>query len=214
MSLRTHTTMLSLAALATLSGLAPKAQAVITAVSGQTNWLGTAPLACGPGQLTGWQAYAWDERQNVSLNVIADMVNNPGSSNAPLPGALAGNFDTHFIHFEPIAGVANVQGTVTYSGQILGVIFRALNLDGTDATAGALGTAYPTGYPFRGLNGAPSNFSINGNTLTYDFWTLAPNVDVVQVRVLTPATPAPGPVALMGLGGLMCARRRRAKAAR
>jgi MYXO-CTERM domain-containing protein len=209
MTTRTNTTILTASLIAGLALAASPARAVITAVTGQTTWLGTPPPASGPGQLTGFTAYAWDERQNVSLNVVADMVNNPGSSNAPLAGPLAGNFDTHFIHFEPIPGAANVQGTVTFSGPILGVIFRAINLDGTDATAGALGTVYPTGYPFRGLNGAPSNFSINANTLTFDFWAMAPNIDVVQVRVLTPPTPAPGPVALMGLGGLLCARRRR-----
>src|SRR5712675_2301643 len=69
------------------------------------------------------------EKQNVPLNLIVDMVNNPGSSNAPLPGAINGLYSSHFLHFEQIPGIPPATGTITYSQPIVAVIFRNLNLD-------------------------------------------------------------------------------------
>lgn len=194
-----------IAFLAPLALIAPLAGASITGVSGNTTWLGVAPPACTSGVLTGSNAYAWNEQQAVSLTLNADMVN-WGPSNAAIAGTVSGVYDSHFIHFEDFSG-AIYAGSVTFSGPIDAVIFTPLNLDNSDAPAGAFGTVYPTTYPFRGLN-IQSSFFASGNTLSFNFATAMPTPDMIQVRVLT-RVPTPGAAGLLGLGGLLAARRRR-----
>lgn len=184
----------------------------ITSVSGQTTYLGVAPASCVPSALAGFNAYAWDEQQGLmnSAGVFCDMVNNPGVSTAPIPGLLFGTFDSHFIHYENVPGVISASGTVTFSGNIVGVEFNPGSLDNTDAFWGATGTVYPTGYPFRGLNTIPQSVvSINGNVLSFNFFSIAPTNDLVQVRVFTDHVPAPGAGALLALAGVVAGRRRR-----
>ncbi|MBL8885209.1 MAG: PEP-CTERM sorting domain-containing protein [Phycisphaerales bacterium] len=194
-----------------MTALISAANGAITSVSGQTTWLGSPPVSCWPGALTGFNAYAWDEQQNITLATLAvDMTNNPGTSAFMIPGLLGGTYDSHFIHFEGIPGVISAQGTVTFATNIVGVIVKPLTLDNSDVTCGAFGTSYPTGYPLRGTNTSiPSFFSINANTITFNLAAIASIGEVAQIRVITDAVPAPGATALLGLGGLAMARRRR-----
>ena len=183
----------------------------ITGVAGQTTWLLSPPLAATPSSLLGPNAYAWNEQQALTVsNVPVDLVNNPGNSGSPVAGTVSGLIDSHFIHFEPNTASNVVNGQVTFAGQIRGVIFRAPLLDITDAPLGSPSTIYPTGSPFRGLN-ASSFFSISGNVLTFHFVGPIPTSDLLQLRVLTEhVVPAPGVMAMVGMGGLIAARRRRA----
>lgn len=184
------------------------ASAAITGVTGSTTWLGTPPVNCSPSFLMGGTVYTWDEQQNVSTSgVNVDMVNNPGTSAGAIAGTISGNFDSHFIHLEDYSGAGPFSGSVTFSGTIVGVIFINTTLDNTDVQWGAGGTIYPTGYPFRGLS-TQSSFSILGNQIKFNLMAISPVAEVVQIRVLT-KVPAPGSMALMGLGGLVMARRRR-----
>jgi len=182
----------------------------ITGVAGQTTWLGAPPLACGPGQLFGPNAFAWNEKQNqVVTNVMCDLVNNPGNSGAPVFGLVSGTVDSHFIHFEQNTAATLVNGQVTFAGKIRGVMFRQNTLDITDIPLGSPSTVYPTGYGWRGLN-ASSFFSINNNVLTFHFDGPIPTLDILQLRVLTEhVVPAPGTLAFVGFGGLIAVRRRR-----
>lgn len=192
-----------------LSTLAATASASIFSVSGQTTQLGSPPLSCAPGALTGFTAYAWDEKQNVALNLSVDMTNNPATNSTAIAGTVNGTYDSHFIHFEPLPGAVGVTGTVTFNDPIKAVIFTNLNLDNSDSPAGSPGTLYPTTYSARGLNSVPpSTFSVNANVLSFNFMVMIPSIDVIQVRVLT-QTPAPGPVALLGLGAATLGLRRR-----
>jgi MYXO-CTERM domain-containing protein len=185
------------------------ASAAITATTGGVNWLLSPPPSCVPLALTGFTAYTWDEKQNVNLALNVDMVNNPGSSNAPIPGTISGTYASHFLHFDPNAAANPVSGTITYNAPIVAVIFRNINLDNSDGPAGALTTVYPTGFTFRGLIAAPSSFvTISGNLLTFNLNTINPVYNIAQVRVIT-QTPAPGATALLGFAGIACMRRRR-----
>jgi hypothetical protein len=201
------TTLISALTTLTVSSLA---SANILSVSGNTTLIG-APAACGWGQLTGQNAFAWNERTGVNLFLNVDMINNPGSSTSPTPGTVGGGpFDTHFIHFDSVPGIVQAVGTVTFDAPIAAVIFKNTTLDASDPSAGALSTVYPTGYPFRGLSSTPpSFFSINGAVLSFNFSTIFPSNFVDQVRVITHTAPAPGSSALLGLAGVACSRRRR-----
>ncbi len=206
MKLVAHNLTMGVAALALT---APFTSASITGVTGATTWLGSPPAACGFGQLFNVTAYAWDEQQNIPLTAAVDMTNNPGSSTSPVFGVITGNFDSHFIHFDGSAGV-NAIGTVSFSGPIIGVIFKNGLLDLTDPTCGAFGTVYPTGYALRGMNALSSSFlSISGNTLSFNLSPSAAAGEIAQIRVLTHPTPTPGSLAVAAVAGLACCRRRR-----
>lgn len=194
--------------LATIVLTSSLSSAAITSVTGGVVQIG-APASALPLALTGFTAFAWDEQQNLALNLNVDMVNNPGSSNLPFPGVFNGVGSSHFLHFDPNAAANPVSGTITYSDPIVAVIFRNTNLDNSDIPAGALTTIYPTGFVWRGLIAAPSSFiTISSNVLTFNLNTINPVYNIAQVRVIT-AVPAPGSAALLGLSGLACLRRRR-----
>ncbi|MBX3377104.1 MAG: hypothetical protein KF678_08890 [Phycisphaeraceae bacterium] len=190
-------------------GLALPASAAIVGVTGMTTWLGVPPPNCTPTALTGQFAFCWDEQQNVLLNQPVDMVNNPGSSNAAVPGFVNGVYDSHFLHFDNQMGTPPATGTITFNNPIVAVIYGNNLLDLSDPTAGAFGTVYPTGFPFRGLFTAPSSFvTVLGNTLSFDLNTFHPVYVIDQVRVLT-AVPAPGSFALLTIAGGLVMRLRR-----
>jgi hypothetical protein len=195
-------------ALITLASAAGSSSAAIVSVSGQALQIGPPPSAA-QGLLTGLTAFAWDEQQNINVaGVVCDEIANPGTSFTPTFGAVSGQINSHFIHFEDIAGIT-VQGSVTFDGPIVGVIWKNALLDLTDGSLGAGATAYPTGYFTRGLAiTLPSWMTTNANVLTFDLGTLAPVGDLAQLRVLT-AVPAPGAAAVFGIAGLAAARLRR-----
>ena len=203
-------TIITITSVAALGLIATSANASITSTVGGVIQIGPPP-ACGLGQLTGSTAFAWDEQQAVaSVNVLTDETANPGGSAAPVFGVLNGTYDSHFLHFEPVGGVVGTAGTITFSTAIQGVIYRALFLDATDVSHGAFGTAYPTGYPQRGFAGQNgSAFTIIGNTLHFNFTYLQPSVDIIQLRILTDAVPAPGAGGLVAAAGVVGLRRRR-----
>lgn len=189
--------------------LAGSAHAIITSVSLPNMQIAPPPVANFPAIIFP-DAVAWNEQQNVFVasGVMADLTVNPGNSGSPTPGMLVGLFDSHFIHWGAFTGV-NATGTVTFQDPIAAVIYSDTLLDISDPTFGALGTVYPTGQVARGLGGN-SFVSILGNTLTFNLAPIAGTTEVEQIRVLTRPIPAPGAIALAGLGGLLVARRRRA----
>lgn len=194
------------AAVSALS-LAASAQGMITGFSATVTQLFTPPVANFPS-LTGSNAFAWDEQQNLAVTgVFNDMTLNPSTSTTPTPGVVTGIVDSHFIHFSHVPSIV-VLGSVTFQDPIVGVMFNDTLLDNTDALLGDPGTLYPTGQPFRGMTGG--FISIIGNTINFDFLSIQPGtVEITQVRVLTQPIPAPGAAALAGVGALLIARRRR-----
>lgn len=198
---------LTLAALVTAS----TATADITAVAGMTTLVG-APAMADQFGLNGPNAYAFKEKQNFVIAATpVDMVNNPGNSGAPVAGAVVGLVDSHMIHFAPLnSPTFQAIGSVTFDGPIIGVSFTQPLLDVSDGPAGAGGTIYPTDNPIRSTQ-APSFFSINANVLTFDLFAMPGTADFEQIRVFTRPIPAPGSMALLGLGGLLAATRRRGR---
>jgi len=199
----------SVLALLATAGLALPTHGAIVSTAGQAIQIAPPP-SCGPSLLTGLTAFAWDEQQGIAVaGVLCDEVANPGTSFTPTFGAVSGIVNSHFLHFEDIAGIT-VQGSVTFDGAIVGVMWKNALLDLTDASLGAGATSYPTGYFARGLSiTLPSWVTINGNVLTFDLGTLAPVGDLAQVRILTTPVPAPGAVSALGIAGLVVARHRR-----
>lgn len=196
----------------TATFISATAHAGIVSVTGATTHLGVAPPAANPIALNGVNAFAWDEQQGVFVPPIpVDMLNNPGNSGAPVPGIYSNIVDSHMIHFAPhTAPGFNAVGSVTFAANIVAVIWNDVFLNISDPFVGAGGTAYPTGNPFRGMS-LPSALSINANVLQFNLWGVAGTLDFEQVRVLTERVPAPGSVALLGLAGLVIARRRRTR---
>lgn len=199
----------SIVALAFASLTASAASAAISGTTGAALQIGP-PSSCVPGALSGFTAFAWDEQTNIPLTGWAvNMVNNPANHITAIPGTVTGLYDSHMIHYEQIPGAIPASGTVSFSAPIDAVIFRNLDLTASDAPMGSFGTIYPTGYPFRDIGVNPNNFfSILGNTLTFNFSSVASVPAVVQVRVLT-KVPTPGVVSIAGLAGLASLRRSR-----
>ena len=212
--MNTTISLTSLTSLASLA-LAASTHGAITSVAGQalqiappTNALYTA--------LPGPPAFCWDEQSGVTstallVNTIGNGTFTGGSWG---PTLAAGVYDSHMIHFDASTGVAVVQGSVTFSGNIVAVIYENNLLDISDGLLGAPGTTYATGDPFRSHSSAlgTSSYTVAGNTLNFTLWANSfaawPN-KMAQLRVLTDGTvPAPGAVALLGLAGLVGRRRR------
>src|SRR5690606_29769311 len=112
---------LSALALFALAGLALPAHGAIVSIAVQALQIAPPPSS-GPSLLTGLTAFAWDEQQGVAVaGVLCDEVANPGTSFTPTFGAVSATVNSHFLHFEDIAGIT-VQGSVTFDGAIVGVI--------------------------------------------------------------------------------------------
>lgn len=197
---------LSSLAVASLAGVS---HAAITGVAGQTTFLNVNPASAVYGSLSGPNLFCWNEKTNITTTGIwADMTNNPATESSAIAGSVAGTFDSHFLHLDNPNGYFGTSGSVTFSGQIVAVMFRASTLDNSDALFGNNTTIYHTFYPLRGLNAA-SLFSISNNVLKFNLTALAPTTEMIELRVLTHSVPTPGVGATLGLAGLVAARRRR-----
>jgi hypothetical protein len=201
-------------ALATLA-LATPASAAITSVSGQALQIAPPPITAS-GALAGPPAYCWNEQSGAfSTALLANTIGNgswTGGSFGPV--VVGGVFDSHMIHFDAASGVAVAQGSVTFSGNIIAVIYENNLLDISDGPLGAFGTSYLTGNPLRShsTNLGASSYTVTGNTLNFVLWANAfaghPNY-IAELRVLTQSIPGPGAAALLGLAGIAGRRNRR-----
>ncbi len=187
------------------------AQGAIVGTTGMAVQVAPPPVANFPA-IVNPLAECWDEQQGRQLTapLLADLTTNPSSNGSPTPGPVAfGVYNSHFIHWSTLPPAFTASGTVTFDGQIRYVFYGDNTLDMSDPAYGAFGTVYPTGQVGRGISAA-TLVSVLGNTLTFNFANFTGAIDVEQVRVLTDIVPTPGSLALLGLGGLVAARRRRA----
>jgi MYXO-CTERM domain-containing protein len=188
------------------------ANAAITGTTGACTQIG-APLSALPGALIGPPAYCWNEQTNVNTaSTAVNIAANGFYTGGPYNTFAAGLFDSHIIHFDASSGVAMVSGSVTFNANIAAVIFDESLLSVSDATFGAGGTTYfnnPNRSYSSNIMSPGTWLNITGNTIAFDLWAMQPGNYIAEVRVLTHAVPTPGSLALMGLGGLAVARRRR-----
>jgi hypothetical protein len=210
-------TLASLAALSLVAAaLTTNANAAITGSGGMTTFLAVPPANAQQFNLTGATAYCWDEQSNVTSSATLVNLSTPGTYTGPGAnlGVISGNFDSHFIHFDPSPTPGGVGGSVTFSAAIRGVIYDETLLSNTDGFFGAGGTTYDTGNFLRSNN---SN-ALGGNVITYAGNTINFQLGVfpgqvnrmVEIRVLTDAVaPTPGTSALAVAGTLLATRRRR-----
>jgi hypothetical protein len=215
--------MVAIAALSAAGLSSSLAHAAITGSSASVNVIAEPTDAQLNVITSATNAFAWNEQQGITLRAAlrVDAVD-PGQydQTADLVNALiaAGTtVNSHYIHFDsPGSQVASVVGSVTFDQDILGVIATEV---ATDSDPGKLDesdflgapTLYPDGLVNRGLeftsNGDGDRFTISADRRTVEF-NLRISSPGDFFRVVT-AVPAPGSAALLGLGGLLTARRRR-----
>jgi hypothetical protein len=200
-----------------LSGVAGLVLAGAPAAASVVSFSGSTELIAPPAFVTmvtnygstPGNAVVWNELQGVTIsNLQMTLTANPGMSGGPFGGPVSGVVDSHYLYWWRDGAGARTTGSVTFSGRILGVAYDVVDLVDSDAPLGPPGTVYdPTMILWRGLSpGDP--ITINGNTLEFLFKGDGAFLDMAQLRVIT-AAPAPGAMALLVLGGLSAAPRRR-----
>ena len=135
---------------------------------------------------------AFDERQCVTLATSLAVDVTPGGGSGTIPAGTS--VSSQFLHLDPTtASAVTLSGSVTTDEAVLGVITSQANLDASDATLGAPGTAYATGNTARGLEGPgplPANgdsLAISGaNTVTVTF---KERFHLDQVRIISECPP-------------------------
>lgn len=115
-------------------------------------------------------------------------------------------FNTFFFHFDPIGNEEGfVDGSITFTQRILGVIGRSLTMQQTDSTLGAIGTLYPTNRfdrePEYASRGNYDYFELANDMRTLTFHLRATDID--QLRIVVAAVPEPSSLLLILLT-LLC----------
>lgn len=186
------------------------AGASIIGVSGGVTHLLTPPA--GPtSALPPPSTFAWDEQQNISVTALAmDMGAGPWVAPPASPAAYTGVISSHMIHWTTDHSGISASGSVQFNAPILGVMFSGNRLAMSDPICGLPPTSYLSGHPGRLLDIGSTIRILPGSldTLHFDFVSGSPGHEFTEVRVIT-AVPAPGALALLGVGGLIAARRRR-----
>ena len=214
-----------LIAAAVVAGSAASATASIIGTTGAATLIARPANAQLNVLQSNTQAFVWNEAQGVTLT-------SPVVFNASAPGTylsassfVTGNLPTgtlansHYISFDTVGGSSQVaNGTVTFNANIIGVIAwnrpGSRDLDGSDAQFG-LGTLFTINNDRRGVFDVDAGTAVpqdDSFTISADRRTLTFSLQVSspfdQIRVVT-AIPSPSAAALLGLGGLLAARRRR-----
>jgi len=179
---------------------------------------GPVTLAVPTGMTTSlpsMQFYAWDEQTNVTFSgQSVSTTTNPSNSPYALSTSFSGQVNSHYLHmttWRAVPGLpASLTCTITFDQPIVAAItWQSIFLNQTDAACSVTPGQFPVTMAERGFFDGFGNVSINGNTLTVTVAALGAGFydPVDQMRVFT-AVPAPGSVALAGLGGALLCRRR------
>lgn len=191
------------------------ANASITSTSGMATYLGTPPVSAQQFNLTGMTAYCWNEQSGITSSATPVNIASNGlyTGFSPFNAVISGTFDSHFVHFDPSPFAGGVGGAITFSQNIVGVIYDETLLSLSDGPFGAGGTTYDTGNFLRSMNSniiGGNVITVSGNTLTFQLGTGLPGQinRMVELRVLT-LVPSPATAGMISLGGLISLRRRR-----
>lgn len=173
------------------------AGALISGAGGSVVWLTAPPPSVALNALqSATQVYAFDERQMVTLSgdVGVDAVD-PGTytsfPNGSASVAAGTVVDSHLVHSDPTpGGIARRRGSLTFTGDVVGVAASNARLAATDSTLGAPATGYSgTSARWRGLEAKNSTdgadtitISADRRTITFDLRT---PLYQDQFRVLT-----------------------------
>lgn len=146
-----------------------------------------------------------DEKQDLVLGAdltIPDLEDLIGVVDLPAGTAV----DSHLIKFDPstLRSVSGIE--ITFANDVLAVITTDGLLTDTHALFGREGLNYPGLVTNYGFEAGQENFSVNGNVITFSGTASNPGD---HFRVLTFAVPTPGAGAVLAIGGLVVARRRR-----
>ncbi len=198
------------------------AQAGVTATSDAAVYLDRAPASVVQGAFQdNDNFYVFDEKQNYSLtsDLSVDWLASDGGSLSNGSGgtiAAGTRVNSYFLHFDPSSDGRKVYGEVDFSEAILAVIYTPLNLERSDGTLGAPGTAYAD----KEWRGYESNIDLDYSSLVGSNFLWVKNFAngnfTDQARVIT-AAPVPVPAAVWlfasGILALFASRRRRASLA-
>ena len=149
----------------------------------------------------------FDEAQNIVLTEGLTVELSDGSLTTLAAGT---TISSHMVYFDPIGSPSPAlfaEGVdVEFDAQVLGVITDSLALFNTHGLLGHSDLSYPEFHAGYGFTGELDSATFSGSTV--NFTSLSSGGD--YIRVITVGTvPAPGAMALLGLGGLVAGRRRR-----
>ena len=191
------------AVVALVTSMAAVSGALISGTGGSVIKLNPAPASVALNALENkTSAVTFDEQQGVTLAapVAVDAIN-PGTYNSftsaigTIPAGTV--VDSHLIHSDLTSSGSTIRraGSVTFKGDILGVVAGASRLAASDSALGAVGTTYAGTYRWRGLEGGAENgaylntqdkvtISADRRTLSFVLQTYV----IDEVRVVTEHT--------------------------
>ena len=122
----------------------------------------------------------------------------------------AGTYSSYFLHMDKDGANQTFVGTMTFSQEIVGLVFNRFENCDTDLIFGAPGTIYPTSPCGDTRNfdlpGTANWLSLSADRKTLMFSQVVPH-DLDQVRILTAAAPVPIPAAVWLFSGALGALR-------
>ena len=198
--------------------VASAASAEIVGVTGELAEIEAPPSVVFGQCVSTTEMRVFEEQQDITLTEDLQVtITSAGTYANPedlTPGVIpAGTvIRSYFLNADPNSHMSvYFNGSVTFDGDILGIMTRQIDLDPSDAITGALGTTYPYGQLSRGLElGAAGSDQIivESDLRTLTVVRAVASIPGDQIRVIT-AVPEPTTLGLLALGGAALLRRRR-----
>ncbi len=193
----------SFAACAVVVAVTAAAHAGITSISNGGIFHASPPSTIGlPNNNQANVVQGFDEVQDFVLTSPLSLFSYYTNTFVVLPAGT--EISSHMVLFDP-AQTATTTADVSFTEPILGIIYQDLPLFNTHSLLGRPGVSYPgTNVNAYGFEATESATLIGVFTLHFEATASNPGD---RFRVIT--FPAPGAAALLALGGLLTARRRR-----
>jgi len=148
-----------------------------------------------------------EQKDYVLPNSVKTNISGPGyyDSFAKMSGgsiSAGTHVNCYFLHFDPVGSTnATTSGRMNFNGDILGLICRDAELDGSDGVLGSPGTKYPTGQKSRGFESGAEIVSISSDRRTLTIHRFQSTFPGEQVRVIVAAKAKNEPGGGWGGGG-------------